>query len=74
MLPSKMLNLFRWAQTPQYPETILETVAISFLSALHSSNHGLRETLGKIQKTIKKLKKIGKKYLQKKTSNNPLKT
>jgi hypothetical protein len=49
MLPSTMLNLFRWALTPQCPEIILETVAISFLSALNSSNHDLRETLGKME-------------------------
>jgi hypothetical protein len=47
MLTSTMLNLFRWALTPQCPEIILDTVVISFLSALHSSNHGIRETLGK---------------------------
>jgi hypothetical protein len=44
-----MLNLFRWALTPQCPEIILKTVVICFLSALHSSNHGLRETLGKME-------------------------
>jgi hypothetical protein len=49
MLPSTMLNLFRWAVTPQCPEIILETVVISFLSALYSSNHGLKETLRKIE-------------------------
>jgi hypothetical protein len=49
MLPSTMLNLFRWALTPQCPEIILETVVISFLSAFHTSNHGLRETLGKMK-------------------------
>jgi hypothetical protein len=49
MLPSLILNLFRWALTPQCPEIILETVVISFLSVLHSSNHGLRETLGKME-------------------------
>jgi hypothetical protein len=49
MLPSTMLNLFRWALTPQCPEIILETVVISFLSVLYSSNHGLRETLGKME-------------------------
>jgi hypothetical protein len=52
MLPSTMLNLFRWALSPQCPEIILETVVISFLSALHSSNHGLRETLGKIKRSV----------------------
>jgi hypothetical protein len=46
---STMLNLFRWVVTPQCPEIILETVVISFFSALHSSNHGLRETLGKME-------------------------
>jgi hypothetical protein len=45
MLPSKMLNLFSWALALQCPEIILDTVVISFLSALLSSNHGLRETL-----------------------------
>jgi hypothetical protein len=49
MFPSTMLNLFRWALTPQCPEIILKTVVISFLSVLHSSNHGLRETLGKME-------------------------
>jgi hypothetical protein len=49
MLPSTMLNLFRWALTTQCLEIILETVVISFLSVFHSSNHGLRETLGKIE-------------------------
>jgi hypothetical protein len=49
MLPSTMLDLFRWALTPQCPEIILETVVISFLSAHHSSNHDLRETLGKMK-------------------------
>jgi hypothetical protein len=49
MLPSTMLNLFRCALTPQCPEIILETVVISFFSALHSSNHDLRETLGKMK-------------------------
>jgi hypothetical protein len=42
MLPSTMLNLSRWALTPQCPQ-------ISFLSVLYSSNHGLRETLGKME-------------------------
>jgi hypothetical protein len=49
MLPSTMLNLLRWTLTPQCPEIILETVFISFVSALHSSNHGLRETLVKME-------------------------
>jgi hypothetical protein len=49
MLPSTMPNLFRWALTPQCLEIILETVVISFLSVFYSSNHGLRETLRKIQ-------------------------
>jgi hypothetical protein len=49
MLLSTMLNLFRWALIPQCPEIILETGVICFLSALHSSNHGLRETLGKME-------------------------
>jgi hypothetical protein len=49
MLPSTMLNIFRWALTPQCPEIILETVVISFLSALHPSHHGLREILGKME-------------------------
>jgi hypothetical protein len=49
MLSSTMLNLFRWALTPQCPKIILETVVISFFSALHSSKHGLRETLGKME-------------------------
>jgi hypothetical protein len=44
-----MLNLFRWAINLQCPEIILETVVISFLSVLHSSNHGLRDTLGKME-------------------------
>jgi hypothetical protein len=44
-----MLNLFKWALTPQCPEIILETVVINFLSVLHSSSHGLRETLGKME-------------------------
>jgi hypothetical protein len=43
-----MLNLFKWALTLQCPEIIHETVVISFLSALHSSNHVLRDTLGKM--------------------------
>jgi hypothetical protein len=42
MLASTMRNLFRWALT-------LETVVISFLSVLHSSNHGLTEILRKIE-------------------------
>jgi hypothetical protein len=49
MLPSTMLNLFRWALTPQCPDIILATVVISFLSVLHFSNYGLRETLGKME-------------------------
>jgi hypothetical protein len=49
MLPSTMLNLFRRVLTPQCPEIILETVVISYLSVLQSSNHGLRETLGKME-------------------------
>jgi hypothetical protein len=49
MAPSIKLNFFRWALTPQCPEIILETVVISFLSVLHSSNHGLRENLGKME-------------------------
>jgi hypothetical protein len=44
-----MLNLFRQALTPQCPEMILETVVISFFSVLHSSNHGLRKTLGRME-------------------------
>jgi hypothetical protein len=43
MPPSTMLKFFWWALTPQWPEIILETVVINFLSVLHSSNHGLRE-------------------------------
>jgi hypothetical protein len=49
MLPSTMLNLFRWALTPQCTEIILETVVINILSVLYSSNHGLRKTLGKME-------------------------
>jgi hypothetical protein len=49
MLPSTMLNLFRWTLTPQCLEIFLETVVINFLCVLHSSNHGLRETLGKME-------------------------
>jgi hypothetical protein len=49
MIPTTMLNLFRWALIPQRLEIILETVVISFFSVLHSSNYGLRETLGKME-------------------------
>jgi hypothetical protein len=37
MLPSTMLNLYRWVLTLQCPEIILETVVISFFSVLHSA-------------------------------------
>jgi hypothetical protein len=49
MLPSTMLNLFRWASTPLRFEKISETVVINVLSVLHSSNYGLRDTLGKME-------------------------
>jgi hypothetical protein len=40
MLPSTILNLFRWAPTPQCPEIILETVFCP---------SSIRETLGKME-------------------------
>jgi hypothetical protein len=46
---SSTIILFRWALTPQFPEIICETVVISFLSVVHSSNHGLRDILGTIE-------------------------
>jgi hypothetical protein len=45
-LPSTMLNLFRWALTPQCPEIIFKKV-VKFSLRLPFLKHGIRKTLGK---------------------------